>query len=167
MQCFSTHTSMQRTLIYVYAGRNRPDWATASDQERKQIHCYSCRLLQQVARSSSPSRQDSCWSCPISLWAVLQVGFKLISFLFGMHCVLKACLSFVWATYIHSCHSQYTHADLAVVRWSSQIKGENLWTKWRKSSYSWLGQNIVLHPHITHKAMGSQKDSTRPSRQPS
>ena len=36
----------------------------------EQIYCYLCGLLQQVARSSSPSWQDSSWSVSVSLWAV-------------------------------------------------------------------------------------------------
>ena len=61
-------------IISLYAGRDRYDWATTSDREREQIYCYPCGLLQQVARSSSPSWQDSSWSSSVSLWAVLQVG---------------------------------------------------------------------------------------------
>ena len=63
-------------FIFLHAGRDRYDWATASDQEKEQVYCYPCGLLQQVATSSSPSWQDSSWSGSISLWAVLQVGFQ-------------------------------------------------------------------------------------------
>ena len=61
-------------LSPTYAGRDRYDWATTSDKKREQIYCYPCELLQQVARSSSPSWKDSSWSGSVSLWAVLQVG---------------------------------------------------------------------------------------------
>ena len=65
-------------FIFLHGGRDRYDWATASDKEREQVYCYPCGLLQQVARSSSPSWQDSSWSGSISLWAVLQVGFQYL-----------------------------------------------------------------------------------------